>query len=83
MSFEINIREELIQILGKEWVKDDKVTLYTYQCDGLTLYKSLPMGVVFPGTVKELVLVVKILHQKKNKFCSSWCRHRSIWWSNS
>ena len=68
MSFEINIREKLIQVLGKEWVKDDKVTLYTYQCDGLTLYKSLPMGVVFPGTVKELVLVVKILYQKKISF---------------
>ncbi len=68
MSFEINIKKKLIEILGKDWVKDDKVTLFTYQCDGLTLYKSLPMGVLFPESVKELVLVVKLLHQKKISF---------------
>ena len=82
MSFEINIKKKLIEILGKDWVKDDKVTLFTYQCDGLTLYKSLPMGVLFPESVKELVLVVKLLHQKKNKFCSPWSRNRVIWRGN-
>ena len=65
MSFEIKIREKLIKILGSEWVKDDKVSLYSYRCDGLTLYNSMPMGIVFPGTVNELVSVVKLLYQKK------------------
>ena len=68
MSFESNIREELAKILGKEWVKDDSVTLYTYRCDGLTLYTALPMGVVFPGAVQELVSVVKLLHKHKISF---------------
>tara|TARA_Y100001970_G_C14244947_1_gene867463 strand:+ start:2002 stop:3483 length:1482 start_codon:yes stop_codon:yes gene_type:complete len=68
MSFEIKIREKLIKILGSEWVKDDKVSLYSYRCDGLTLYNSMPMGIVFPGTVNELVSVVKLLYQKKISF---------------
>jgi len=68
MSFETNIRKKLVKILGKNWVKDDKVTLFTYRCDGLTLYSELPMGVVFPGTVKELVSVVKLLSKNKISF---------------
>jgi len=48
MSFEKNIRGEFVRILGKEWVKDDQVTLYTYRCDGLALYTAPPMGVCFP-----------------------------------
>ena len=53
MPFKSNLRIECEQILGKEWVKDDPVTLYTYRCDGLTLYAAPPMAVVFPGTVEE------------------------------
>ncbi len=68
MSFEKNIRGECVRILGKEWVKDDEVTLYTYRCDGLTLYTAPPMGVLFPGTVEELAAVVKLLHQHKISF---------------
>ena len=68
MSFKNNIREQCIRILGKEWVKDDQVTLYTYRCDGLTLYTAPPMGVLFPGTVEELAAVVKLLHQHKISF---------------
>ena len=68
MPFGRNIRGECEQILGKEWVKDDPVTLYTYRCDGLTLYTAPPMGVLFPGTVEELVSVVKLLYQHKISF---------------
>ncbi len=68
MSFEKNIRGECVRTLGKEWVKDDEVTLYTYRCDGLTLYTAPPMGVLFPGTVEELAAIVKLLHQHKISF---------------
>ena len=51
MPFESNLRIECEQILGKDCGKDDPVTLYTYRCDGLTLYSEAPMAVVFPGTV--------------------------------
>ncbi|MBT5087907.1 MAG: FAD-binding protein, partial [Deltaproteobacteria bacterium] len=68
MSFEKNICREFVRILGKEWVKDDQVTLYTYRCDGLALYTAPPMGVLFPGTVQELSSVIKLLNQYKISF---------------
>ena len=68
MPFERNLRIECEQILGKEWVKDDHVTLYAYRCDGLTLYAEQPMAVVFPGTVEELTSIVKLLSQNKISF---------------
>lgn len=68
MSFEKNIHSEFVRILGKGWVKDDQVTLYTYRCDGLALYTAPPMGVLFPGTVQELSSVIKLLHQYKISF---------------
>ena len=65
MAFKKNVREKFVLIVGKEWVKDDEVTLYTYRCDGLTLYNSLPMGVIFPASVNELVLIIKLLNKHK------------------
>ena len=59
MAFTKELRAELVSLLGEDWVKDDPVTLYTYRCDGLTLYTAPPMGVVFPGNRNELVEVVK------------------------
>jgi len=68
MSFGINIREELVSILGEDWVKDDEVTLYTYRCDGLPLYTSPPMGVLFPGSVQQLSSAIKLLNHHNISF---------------
>ena len=68
MAFTKELRAELVSLLGEDWVKDDPVTLYTYRCDGLTLYTAPPMGVVFPGNRNELVEVVKKLHSRKIPF---------------
>ena len=68
MAFTKELRNELVSLLGEDWVKDDPVTLYTYRCDGLTLYTAPPMGVVFPGNRNELVEVVKKLHSRKIPF---------------
>ena len=70
MPFESNLRRECEQILGKEWVKDDPVTLYAYRCDGLTLYTASPMAVVFPGTVEELTSIVKLLNRHNIRLLS-------------
>lgn len=60
MAFPKKIRKELIRILGKPWVKDDRVTCFTHRCDGLTLHTALPMGVVYPANRDELVATVKV-----------------------
>ena len=68
MAFAPRIREELTQICGSKWVKDDEVTLYTYRSDGLTLYTKLPMGIDYPANSEELVRVVKVLYREKLTF---------------
>ena len=68
MPFSNKLRSQLENLLGSKWVKDDPVTLYTYRCDGLTLYTAPPMGVVFPGDRDQLVEVVKCLHGLKIPF---------------
>ncbi len=68
MAFKQELRGKLVEIVGSKWVKDDPVTLYTYRCDGLTLYTAPPMGVVFPGSRDELVKAVKLLHGEEIPF---------------
>ena len=53
MAFAPRIQEELTQICGSKWVKDDEVALYTYCSDGLTLYTKLPMGIVYPANSRN------------------------------
>ena len=68
MAFDPKIKNELIGIVGAQWVKDDPVTLYTYKSDALTLYSGMPMGVVFPENRDELVAIVKLLHSHRITF---------------
>lgn len=65
MAFDPFIKVALQKIVGEQWVKDDPVTLYSYECDGLTLNTAKPMGVVFPGSTEEVVEVVKLFHLHK------------------
>lgn len=68
MAFDPKIKNSLIEILGQDWVKDDPVTLYAYQSDGLTLYTGAAMGVVYPETREQVVAVVKLFHENQITF---------------
>ena len=68
MPFAKPVRQKLDRICGKEWVKDDPITLYAYRSDGLTLYTAPPLGVVYPGSTGELVQVVKLFHREQISF---------------
>lgn len=59
MTLSAKLRQALIAIVGRPWVKDDPVSLYCYRSDGLTLHTYPPLGVVFPGDTAELAQVVR------------------------
>ncbi|GAK13243.1 LOW QUALITY PROTEIN: glycolate dehydrogenase, subunit GlcD [Geomicrobium sp. JCM 19039] len=42
--------------------------LRTYECDGLTVYRGMPLAVVFPHTTEEVSEVVKLLHKHEIPF---------------
>ncbi len=51
---------ELVKILGREKVISDYEELLVYECDGLTINKSLPEVVVLPETTAEVQAVVRL-----------------------
>jgi glycolate oxidase len=56
------IIKTLSSILGEDGVIRRKDELLTYECDGLTGYKSRPALVVLPRTTEEVAAVVKLCH---------------------
>lgn len=68
MALPADVKKPLIKILGPEWVKDDSVTCYAYQADGLTLHPSQPAGVIFPQNVDELSRCIKLFNAKDLPF---------------
>ncbi|MEE9166931.1 MAG: FAD-linked oxidase C-terminal domain-containing protein [Candidatus Neomarinimicrobiota bacterium] len=53
------LKEDLTRILESSRVVSDLVELITYECDGLTMSKSLPDLVVYPTSTEEVVGIVK------------------------
>lgn len=53
-----SLRQDLTRELGKSRVVSDPTELIVYECDGLTLAKSLPDLVVYPDSTDEVVIIV-------------------------
>ncbi len=51
---------ELKSLLPAESVLHDREDLRPFECDGLSVYRQLPMAVVLPGTVEEVQKVVRL-----------------------
>jgi glycolate oxidase subunit GlcD len=68
MSLSAALKAKLVAILSSDRVKDDAVTRYAYQADGLTLHPSQPAGVIFPHTTEELSACVKAFNEAKIPF---------------
>ena len=68
----IDQRKSLIsgfsRIVGSENVISDDTSLRTYDSDGLTAYKQMPMLVVLPGSTKEISEVMRFCGKRKVKF---------------
>jgi glycolate oxidase len=47
------------------YVIDDPETQRPYECDGLTMYSEMPLLVVLPDTVEQVLEVLRICHQHR------------------
>ena len=52
-------------IVDPEFVIADAETQKPYECDGLSLYREMPMLVVLPETVEQLLQVVRVCHRQR------------------
>ncbi len=54
---------ELKRMLPPESVLHDREDLRPFECDGLSVYRQLPMAVVLPGTVEEVQKIVRLCRE--------------------
>ena len=63
------IREALLsalkKILDAPFILSTQEQLKPFECDGLSVYKALPMVAVLPGSVTEVQEVIRLCHQLK------------------
>ena len=53
----------LAGILPAQRIITDELSLKTYECDGLTLYKEMPLVAVLPETVDQVQAVMRLSHE--------------------
>jgi len=62
------IIDELRAIVGSEHLITEREQLSTYECDGLTVVRVLPLAVLLPESTAEVQAVVRVCHREKIPF---------------
>ncbi|KAA1175837.1 FAD-binding protein [Marinobacter salinexigens] len=57
------LAEQFRSFIDPEYVITDDETLRPYECDGLAMYREMPMLVVLPETVDQVQRVMRICHE--------------------
>jgi glycolate oxidase len=58
------LAEDLRRIAGAACVIDDAETLKVFECDGLPVYKAMPMLAVLPETAEQAQQVLRLCHRE-------------------
>ncbi|WP_274364327.1 FAD-linked oxidase C-terminal domain-containing protein [Paenibacillus thermotolerans] len=59
------VKQELIAIVGENWVKDDPQSLVTHSYDGTPMLQSMPDAVVYPENTQQVSDVMKVLQRSR------------------
>lgn len=59
------VRARLRDIVGESWFKDDMESLVSYSYDATPMQQSLPDGVVFPVTTKQVSDILKLANEHR------------------
>ncbi len=59
---DIRLLDGLRSVVGPDWVLTRPDQLRTYECDGLTGWRQVPLAVVLPSTTAEVSEVVRLCH---------------------
>ena len=57
-----SLLDALGRIVGPRWVRHRRAELTTYTMDGLPTHESFPGAVVVPGSRREVIEIVRLLH---------------------
>ncbi len=64
LGLNADVLAQLRTIVGSDWVLTRPDELRTYECDGLTGWRAVPLAVVLPSGTSEVAAVVRVCHQQ-------------------
>src|SRR5712692_706246 len=62
------ILDELRAIVGKDGLIAEPEQLHTYECDGLTNFRVMPLDVVLPTSTEQVQSVVRVCYRERMPF---------------
>src|SRR5258708_15125235 len=65
---EARILDEFRAIVGAPDLITEPEQLSTYECDGLTVFRVLPLAVLLPTSTAEVQAIVRVCHREKIPF---------------
>src|SRR5258708_7521387 len=65
---EARILDEFRAIVGAPDLLTEPEQLATYECDGLTVFRVLPLAVLLPTSTEEVQAIVRVCHREKIPF---------------
>src|SRR5260370_42260436 len=65
---EARILDEFRAIVGARDLITEPEQLSTYECDGLTVFRVLPLAVLLPTSTGEVQAIVRVCHREKIPF---------------
>jgi glycolate oxidase len=67
-TVEAHILQELRSIVGTRGLVCSIEGLHTYECDGLTNFRVVPLAVLLPSNTEQVQAIVRICHREKIPF---------------
>src|SRR6516225_2261769 len=67
-AMEVRILNEFRSIVGKEGLITEREQLSTYECDGLTMFRVLPLAVLLPTSTGQVQAIVRVCCREKIPF---------------
>jgi glycolate oxidase len=62
------ILQEFFAIVGKAGLISSPQELHTYECDGLTNFRVMPLAVLLPSDAQQVQAIVRICHRERIPF---------------
>jgi glycolate oxidase len=67
-ALDARTQRELRSIVGERHLLSAPEDLRTYECDGLTNFRAIPLGVLLPGSAEEVQAIVRVCHRERIPF---------------
>jgi glycolate oxidase len=62
------ITQELRAIVGSRGLLTSPEDLHTYECDGLTNFRVMPLGVLLPVSTEQVQAIIRVCHRERIPF---------------